>query len=78
MGCLSTASQIGLFNESTLQTGNRTPQVEPNRGAELQPARVDETDQEDQSTVILSRPSKDNGSDVLMEGENTLFLLRTN
>jgi len=30
--CLRTASQIGLFDETILQTGNRTPQPEPDRG----------------------------------------------
>ena len=32
--CLSTASQLGLFDESNLQTGDRTPQPEPDRGTD--------------------------------------------
>ena len=68
--CLRRASELGLFDGAFAKAGHATPK--------LQPARVDETDQEDQSTVILSRPSKDGGSDVLAQGENTFFLLSTN
>lgn len=67
--CLRRASELGLFDGAFSQTGHVTPK--------LQPVQVDETDQEDQSTVILSHLWEDDSSDVLLQEENVIHLLST-
>ena len=62
--CLTRASELGLFDVAFSKTGHVTPRLQPVPAA-------GEFDQEDQSTIMISRLWEDSSGGVLRQEENT-------